>query len=44
MKFIYWNIRGLGNPARRRQLKDLISGEGLGGIGIQETIKKEFSA
>jgi hypothetical protein len=33
----------LGNPARRRQLKGLISEERLDGIGIQETIKKDFS-
>jgi hypothetical protein len=40
---MFWNIRGFGNPIRRRQLKDLIS-EGLDGSGIQETIKKEFSS
>jgi hypothetical protein len=43
MKFMYWNIIVFNNPTRRRQLRDLILEEGLDGIGIQETIKKEFS-
>lgn len=42
MKF-FWNIRGLGKPARKRQLKELIVKERFDMIGVQETIKKDFA-
>lgn len=42
MKFLFWNIRGLGKAARRRQLKELVITEKLDAIGVQETIKKQF--
>ena len=44
MKFLFWNIRGLGKPARKRQLKELIFKERLDAVGVQETFKKDFSA
>lgn len=43
MKFMFWNIRGLGKPARRRHLPEIIDKERMDVVGIQETIKKGFS-
>lgn len=43
MKVIFWNIRGLGGAARRRQLKELIYFGGLDAVGVQKTIKHNFS-
>lgn len=43
MKFLFWNIRGLGKPARKRQLKELIAKERFDVLGVQETIKKDFT-
>jgi exonuclease III len=43
MRFMFWNIRGFGNPARRRQIREYIREEKLDAIGLQETIKEEFS-
>jgi exonuclease III len=43
MRFMFWNIRGFGAPARRRQVRELIVEEKLDGIGLQETIRQEFS-
>jgi exonuclease III len=40
---LLWNIRGMGKEARVRQLKELISKEKIDIVGIQETIKKNFS-
>ena len=42
MKFLFWNIRGLGRAARRKQLKDFIYFENLDVVGVQETIKNNF--
>jgi hypothetical protein len=42
MKFMFWNVRGLGKPPRR-QVRELIEEERLDGIGLQETIKVDFT-
>jgi hypothetical protein len=43
MKFMFWNMRGFGKPARRKQIRDYISNEGLDGIKLQETMKRDFT-
>ena len=43
MKVLFWNIRGLGRVARRRQLKEFICTKGVHAVRVQETIKKDFS-
>jgi hypothetical protein len=40
---MFWNVRGLGKPARRRQVRELIAKDELDGIGLQETIKQDFT-
>jgi exonuclease III len=43
MRFMFWNIRGFGKLAKRRQIKQYIKEDRLDGIGLQETIRKEFT-
>jgi exonuclease III len=43
MRIMMWNVRGLGKAARRRQTRDYISQERIDIIGLQETIKSDFS-
>lgn len=43
MKILFWNIRGLEGAGRRWQFKDLMSFHHLEVIGLQETIKRDFS-
>jgi exonuclease III len=43
MRFLSWNIRGLGNKERINQLRGYISHEKIDIIGVQETIKQDFS-
>jgi exonuclease III len=43
MRIMFWNVRGLGNPARRRQVREHIAEEGLEGVGLQETMKTDFT-
>jgi exonuclease III len=43
MRIMMWNVRGLGKAARHRQTRDYISQERIDIIGIQETIKSDFS-
>jgi hypothetical protein len=43
MKTLIWNIRGIGKPARVRQLKEIMNRENVKIIGLQETIKQSFS-
>jgi exonuclease III len=43
MRIMMWNVRGLGKPARRRQIREYISQENIDMIGLQETIKVDFS-
>ena len=43
MKALIWNVRGLGNKSRVRQLRELIQKEQVDIVGLQETIKQDFS-
>lgn len=43
MKIPFWNARGLGNPGRCKQLKELIHGNEIDVVAIQETIRADFS-
>lgn len=43
MKILIWNIRGMGNPARVRQLKEIVKEQRCEIVGVQETIKQAFS-
>jgi hypothetical protein len=43
MRFMFWNIRCFGRPARRNIIRDYISSEGMDGIGLQETMKGDFT-
>ena len=43
MRIFIWNVRGLGKPARRGQLRDYILKERIDIIGLQETTKIDFS-
>ena len=38
-----WNVRGLGKPARRRQVREHIFQEKIEVVGLQETVKGDFS-
>jgi exonuclease III len=44
MRFLVQNIRGWGAPGRRTQLKDIFRADQVDIIGLQETIKQDFSA
>jgi exonuclease III len=45
MRVLLWNIiRGVGRLARTRQLKELMTKEKVDVIGVQETIKQDFSS
>jgi exonuclease III len=44
MRFLIQNIQGWGAPGRRTQLKDIFKTEQVDIIGLQETIKQDFSA
>jgi hypothetical protein len=43
MKFLFWNIRGFGRPDRRRQIREYIKEEWLDGVGLQESMKENFT-
>lgn len=43
MRALFWNMRGFGRKDRRKQLKDYIIQEKLDIVGLQETIKQNFS-
>jgi endonuclease/exonuclease/phosphatase family metal-dependent hydrolase len=43
MKALIYNIRGFGQVGRRTQLRDYVRRERLDLIGLQETIKQEFT-
>ena len=43
MKILMWNVRGLGKPARRAQVREYVAREKIDIIGLQETVKTEFS-
>lgn len=40
---LFWNIRGMGNPARVKQMKEIVAEHKCDIIGVQETIKQGFS-
>jgi exonuclease III len=44
MRFLIQNIRGWGAPRRRTQLKNIFKTDQVDIIGLQETIKQDFSA
>ena len=43
MKCMFWNVRGLGTAHRRGLIFNHVIQENLDIVGIQETIKQEFS-
>jgi hypothetical protein len=43
MKILFWNIKDFVKPSRRKHIKDFIKQEGLAGIGLQETMKRDFT-
>jgi exonuclease III len=43
MRFLIYNIRGFGAPGRRTQLKDYMRHHRVDVIGLQETIRQDFS-
>jgi hypothetical protein len=43
MKFLIYNIRGFGQQGRRTQLIDYVKSDRFNIVGLQETIKKDFS-
>jgi len=44
MTTLFWNIRGMGKRSRIRQLKEIIITEKVEIVGIQETIKQDFTS
>ena len=38
-----WNIRGFGQDGRRQQLRDYMREEDVDIVGLQETIRQDFS-
>lgn len=44
MKGGFWNIRGMGREEKQRYLRELISEHHLDFLGLQETMKNEFSS
>lgn len=45
MRFLFWNVRGLGkgSRSRRRQVREYIEEHNLEVVGLQETIKETFT-
>lgn len=43
MKILFWNVRGLGNSARRGLLKEMIKLRDIDIVGLQETKRENFS-
>lgn len=43
MKALFWNIGGMGKKAKVGQLKDILMTEKVDIVGIQETIKHDFT-
>lgn len=42
MNILFWNVRGLGNPGRRRQLIEVVKENKIDVICLQETIRVSF--
>ena len=43
MRVLSWNVRDLGNAARRGQVRTYIHKERIDIVGLQETVKQDFS-
>jgi exonuclease III len=43
MRFLFWNVRGVGKDSRRKQVKEFIEEHKLEVVGLQETIKDDFT-
>jgi exonuclease III len=43
MKLLFWNIRGWGQKDRRRQVNEFTNKEKADFVGLQETLKEDFS-
>lgn len=43
MRFMFWNVRGLGTAHRRGMVLKHIIQENLDLVGVQETIKQDFN-
>ena len=43
MKIFVWNVRGLGKLARHRQIRDYIFQEKVYVVGLQKTLREDFS-
>lgn len=43
MKGFFWNIRSIRRDEKQRHIRELISGNNLDFLGLQETMKNEFS-
>lgn len=42
MRFLFWNVRGLGKSSRKKQGREFIEEHNLQVVGLQETIKESF--
>lgn len=43
MRFLFWNVRGLGKSSRKKQVREFIEKHKLQMVGLQETMKDSFS-
>ena len=43
MRILSWNVRGLGKKARKRQVRDYVTKEKIDIVGLQETMKRDFT-
>lgn len=43
MRFLFWNVRGLGKGSRKCQVREFIEEHKLQMVGLQETMKQTFS-
>ena len=43
MRILSWNVRGLGKKARKRQVRDYVTKEKIDIVGLQETMKQDFT-
>jgi exonuclease III len=43
MRFLFWNVRGLGKTNRKQQMREFIDEHKLQMVGLQETMRESFS-
>jgi len=43
MRFLFWNVRGLGKSSRKQQVREFIEEHKLQMVGLQETMKESFT-